>query len=60
MTDDVFLRPLTPEDIGETYLGWFRDPQVTRFLEAREISKMTAVSDTLVLNPQVREAYLGE
>lgn len=26
-------------------------------LEAREISKMTAVSDTLVLNPQVRDAF---
>jgi HAMP domain-containing protein len=29
-------------------------------LEAREISKMTSVSDTLALNPQVREAFAAK
>jgi len=29
-------------------------------LEAREISKMTAVSDTLVMNPQVRDAFVAK
>lgn len=29
-------------------------------LEAREISKMTAVSDTLLMNPQVRDAFVAK
>ena len=38
MADDVYLRPLTPVDIGPAYLAWFRDPEVTRYLEARDIT----------------------
>lgn len=43
MADAVFLRPLTADDIGETYLGWFRDPEVTRYLEARDITRDDAL-----------------
>lgn len=39
----VFLRPLEESDIGERYLGWFRDPEVTRFLEARNIEREDAL-----------------
>jgi ribosomal-protein-alanine N-acetyltransferase len=37
-TSNVFLRPLQEKDFTETYLSWFRDPVVTRFLDARNIS----------------------
>lgn len=29
------IRPLTEEDVTETYLEWMNDPLVTRYLEAR-------------------------
>ena len=31
----VGLRPLRAEDVGERYLGWMRNPDVLRRLEAR-------------------------
>jgi ribosomal-protein-alanine N-acetyltransferase len=31
----VGLRPLLPEDVGERYVAWMTDPEVTRFLESR-------------------------
>jgi [ribosomal protein S5]-alanine N-acetyltransferase len=31
----IGVRPLRPDDVGERYLGWMRDPQVLRYLEAR-------------------------
>lgn len=39
----VFLRPLEEDDITERYVSWFADPEVTRFLEARNISRQDAV-----------------
>jgi len=39
----VRLRPLTEADFTDRYLAWFRDPEVTRFLEARNISREDAV-----------------
>ncbi len=30
----VYLRALEPSDIGEAYVGWLNDPEVTRFLGA--------------------------
>ena len=39
----VFLRPLTEDDFTETYVSWFRDPLVTRFLDARNISRADAI-----------------
>ncbi len=39
----VRLRPLTEADFTEGYLAWFRDPEVTRFLDARNISRTDAI-----------------
>jgi len=50
MTDDrhdaggpIYLRPLREEDIDERYLAWFADPYVTRFLEARNLTRQDSV-----------------
>jgi RimJ/RimL family protein N-acetyltransferase len=29
----LYLRPLSEADVGEEYVGWLNDPEVTRFLE---------------------------
>jgi [ribosomal protein S5]-alanine N-acetyltransferase len=29
----VYLRPLTPGDLNQRYLGWLNDPEVTRYTE---------------------------
>ncbi len=34
-TDRLLLRPFTPNDIDERYLGWLQDPEVTRFSNQR-------------------------
>ncbi len=39
----VFLRPLTEDDFTEKYLAWFADPEVTRFLEAENITREDAI-----------------
>ena len=39
----VFLRPLTEADFTARYLAWFADPEVTRFLDARNISRADAI-----------------
>jgi ribosomal-protein-alanine N-acetyltransferase len=39
----VTLRPLEESDIDERYVAWFRDSEVTRFLEARDISRDDAI-----------------
>ena len=31
----IVLRLLAPEDVGEAYLRWMNDPEITRFLECR-------------------------
>ena len=31
--EKIFLRPLLEEDVIEKYLSWFKDPEVTNFLE---------------------------
>ena len=35
VSERLVLRTLTAADATERYLGWMRDPQVTRFLESR-------------------------
>lgn len=40
----VYLRKLVPDDIGETYLSWFRDPVVTEYLDARNLTREDVVS----------------
>lgn len=42
--DRIALRPLEENDFTEDYLAWFRDPEVTRFLEARDISREEAAA----------------
>ncbi len=32
---NIFIRPLLPEDIGESYIAWMNDPEVTQYLESR-------------------------
>ncbi len=31
--EKIFLRPLLEDDVNENYLSWFKDPEVTKFLE---------------------------
>ena len=40
----IYLRPLTPEDIDDVYVSWFRDDTVTAFLEAKNISRKDAIA----------------
>jgi ribosomal-protein-alanine N-acetyltransferase len=35
----IVLRALTPEDVTERYLSWFRDDEVTKFLSARNLTR---------------------
>jgi [ribosomal protein S5]-alanine N-acetyltransferase len=41
----VYLRPLQEEDFTERYLEWFRDPEVTRFLDARNITREDTIQN---------------
>jgi RimJ/RimL family protein N-acetyltransferase len=43
----VYLRPLTETDFTESYLAWFRDPLITRFLDARNITRQEAIDHLL-------------
>lgn len=40
----VYLRPLQEEDVTETYLAWFRDAEVTRYLDAKNITREDAIA----------------
>src|SRR5262249_47002732 len=35
VADRLYLRPVRDSDANERYLGWLRDPDVTRYLECR-------------------------
>src|ERR1700732_661948 len=39
----VFLRLLREGDIDDRYLSWFRDPLITRYLEAKNITREEAL-----------------
>ncbi len=39
----ISLRELTPEDIDERYLSWFRDSVVTQFLSARNLTRQDVI-----------------
>ncbi|MCB9946864.1 MAG: GNAT family N-acetyltransferase [Rhodospirillaceae bacterium] len=43
----IRLRPLEEADFTDAYLGWFRDAEVTRFLDARNITRADAVQHLL-------------
>lgn len=40
----IRLRSLAEADFTDAYLGWFRDPEVTQFLDARNITRADAVA----------------
>jgi len=40
----VFLRRLTPDDVTDEYIEWFRDGVVTEFLDSRDLSKEDVIS----------------
>jgi RimJ/RimL family protein N-acetyltransferase len=58
---DVFLRPLMEEDVGEDYLGWMRDPLVTRYLESRDRTQTLDTLRTFVrnMNASARDYLFG-
>jgi RimJ/RimL family protein N-acetyltransferase len=35
LTERLLLRPLASDDVGERYLAWLNDPDVSRYLETR-------------------------
>jgi [ribosomal protein S5]-alanine N-acetyltransferase len=39
----VFLRLLREDDIDDRYLSWFRDPLITRYLEAKNVTREEAL-----------------
>ena len=41
--EGIFLRPLRDEDIDDRYVSWFRDPRVTQYLKAKNISRQDAL-----------------
>ncbi len=41
----VYLRALAENDIDGPYVSWFADPEVTEFLEARDISRQDAIEN---------------
>src|SRR5262249_29630992 len=43
-SDEIQLRLLEEDDITERYVAWFRDPEVTRYLDARDISREDALA----------------
>ena len=42
--DALYLRHLHDEDINDRYVAWFTDPEVTQFLDARNISREDALA----------------
>jgi ribosomal-protein-alanine N-acetyltransferase len=43
LQDTLILRPLEKRDVTERYLSWFRDEQVTLFLDAKNITRQEAI-----------------
>ena len=37
--NDIYIRLLSKDDVTERYLSWFKDDLVTKFLDARNLSK---------------------
>lgn len=42
-SDRIYLRPLTEDDCNDRYLSWFKDPEVTRFLEVRGLTREDSI-----------------
>lgn len=45
MGKNIFLRPLTESDIGERYLSWLNDQEVTRYMSTGQSSATITKSD---------------
>jgi RimJ/RimL family protein N-acetyltransferase len=39
----IYLRPMRESDINDRYLSWFIDPEVTKFLDSRRITREEAL-----------------
>jgi len=39
----IYLRELLEDDVTERYLSWFRDPEVTKFLEAKNLTRKDVI-----------------
>ena len=39
----IYLRELVDEDVTERYLNWFRDDEVTKFLEAKNLTRKDVI-----------------
>ncbi|MDZ4776071.1 MAG: hypothetical protein SGJ23_04715, partial [Alphaproteobacteria bacterium] len=44
VADAIVARPLASSDINERYLSWFRDEEVVRFLESRNLSRADVIT----------------
>ena len=40
----VFLRELIEDDVTDRYLAWFMDPQVTKYLEAKNLTRKEVIA----------------
>lgn len=45
LTGKIHLRDLTENDINENYLSWFRDQEVTKYLDSRNLTKQEVLDN---------------
>jgi ribosomal-protein-alanine N-acetyltransferase len=53
----IFLRELQPEDVNAEYLSWFQDATVTKFLDAKGITREEAV-EYMLRGRETREFFM--
>lgn len=53
----VYLRPLAESDIDARYVAWFADPEVTRFLDARDLTRQDSL-DYLRQGNETRQYFM--
>ena len=53
--NDIYIRLLSKNDITERYLSWFQDDLVTKFLDARNLSKKEVLN--YIKNGQETRSY---
>ena len=41
--DTLYLRLLTADDVTDEYIGWFKDTDVTQFLDSKDLTKQDVV-----------------
>ncbi|PTU32374.1 GNAT family N-acetyltransferase [Stenotrophobium rhamnosiphilum] len=42
-SERLYIRPLTEDDCNDRYLSWFKDPEVTRFLEVLDLTREDSI-----------------